>query len=195
MKIGFDDRGLVPAVVQDARTGEVLMLAYMNAESLARTEQSGQTVFWSRSRQELWHKGATSGNVQAVRALYADCDGDALLVQVEPAGPACHKGTHTCFDGAPAPPLAELAALERTITARKAAPQEGSYTSELLADPERRHQKVTEEAGELVVASLLGKREAVVREAADLVYHALVLLAGHDLTLADVARELGRRRK
>ena len=138
--ISWDDRGLAPCVVQDWRTGEVLTLAYMNAESLAHTQEQGETVFWSRSRDELWHKGATSGNTQAVKALRYDCDADAVLALVEPAGPACHTGERSCFHNGqlePPAPHEALPALERTVAARKADPPQGSYTAELLADPER----------------------------------------------------------
>src|SRR4051794_27045407 len=137
--IAFDSRGLVPCVVQDWRTGEVLTLAYMNREALERTNQTGETWFFSRSRDELWHKGATSGNVQSVRALRYDCDADALLALVEPAGPARHTGERTCFhngDTATAAPHEALPALERTIEQRRAAADtEGSYTARLLAEP------------------------------------------------------------
>src|SRR2546423_6879429 len=132
--IAFDASGLVPCVVQDWRTGEVLTLAYMNREALDRTRDSGETWFWSRSREELWHKGETSGNVQSVRELRYDCDADALLALVEPAGPACHTGERTCFHNGerePAPHEA-LPALERTIAARREERPEGSYTARLL---------------------------------------------------------------
>src|SRR5438105_2069578 len=145
-EITFDERGLVRCVVQDWRTGEVLTLAYMNEEALARTRESGETWFWSRSRQELWHKGETSGNVQRVRELRYDCDSDAVLALVEPAGPACHTGARTCFHNGATEPLAPheaLPALERTVAERRDAPPEsGSYTAELLADPPRIGAKV-----------------------------------------------------
>ncbi|MEA2444223.1 MAG: phosphoribosyl-AMP cyclohydrolase / phosphoribosyl-ATP pyrophosphohydrolase, partial [Thermoleophilales bacterium] len=152
-QIAWDERGLAPCVVQDWRTGEVLTLAYMNADSLARTVDSGEAWFWSRSRQELWHKGATSGNTLTVRALRYDCDSDALLALVEPAGPACHTGERTCFhngDAADAAPHEALPALERTIADRRAAAvgngDSGSYTAKLLADPPLIGAKVEEEA-------------------------------------------------
>src|SRR6195256_6000324 len=134
-EIAFDERGLVPCVVQDWRSGEVLTLAYMNAESLRRTRETGEMHFFSRSRQELWHKGATSGNTQGLKAIRYDCDGDALVALVEPAGPACHTGERTCFhrgDFQPAAPYEVLPALERTVAARSESPPEGSYTAELL---------------------------------------------------------------
>src|SRR3954467_10743692 len=145
--IAFDERGLVPCIVQDWRTGEVLTLAYMNRDALERTQQSGETWFWSRSRGELWHKGATSGNVQAVRELRYDCDADALLALVEPSGPACHTGERTCFhNGDPTlMPHEALPALERTIADRRGT---GSYTDQLLADVERVAGKVEEEGEE-----------------------------------------------
>src|ERR671934_2683632 len=139
-EIAYDERGLVPCIVQDWRTGEVLTLAYMNAESLRRTRETGEMHFFSRSRQELWHKGATSGNTQAVRSIRYDCDGDALLALVEPAGPACHTGERTCFHRGelePPAPHEALPALERTIAARAAERPEGSYTAALLDDPPR----------------------------------------------------------
>src|SRR3954469_20466037 len=134
-QVAFDERGLVPCIVQDWRTGEVLTLAWMNAEALARTRETGEMHFWSRSRQELWHKGETSGNVQALKAMRYDCDGDALLALVEPAGPACHTGERTCFyrgELAPPAPHEALPALERTIEARAAERPQGSYTAVLL---------------------------------------------------------------
>src|SRR3954452_11524046 len=135
--IAFDERGLVACVVQDWTSGEVLTLAYMNREALARTRETGELHLWSRSRNELWHKGATSGNTQAVRALRLDCDGDAVLALVEPAGPACHTGARTCFhQGDLEPPALHeaLPGLERTLAERRANPEEGSYTAQLLDD-------------------------------------------------------------
>src|ERR1700716_3547922 len=137
-EIAFDERGLVPCVVQDWRSGEVLTLAYMNAEALRLTRETGEVHFFSRSRQELWHKGASSGNTQAVRAIRYDCDGDALLALVEPAGPACHTGERTCFHRGELisqAPHEVLPALERTIAQRAADRPEGSYTAKLLAEP------------------------------------------------------------
>ena len=138
-EVAYDERGLIPCIVQDAATGEVLTLAYMNAEALARTRETGEMHFFSRSRSELWHKGATSGNTQKLRALRLDCDGDALLALVEPAGPACHTGQRTCFHtGDPGPDdgfSVTLADLERTIRARDAQRPPGSYTTALRATP------------------------------------------------------------
>src|SRR3954467_10680188 len=155
MEIAYDDRGLVPVVVQDWSTGEVLTLAYTNAEALARTRETGELHLWSRSRQELWHKGATSGNVQKVRALRVHCATDATLALVEPAGPACHTGARTCFHNGDLEPVAgeALAALERTIAERRQAAPEDSYTARLLADRELGGDKVREEAEEVARAA------------------------------------------
>jgi phosphoribosyl-ATP pyrophosphohydrolase/phosphoribosyl-AMP cyclohydrolase len=197
-EIAFDERGLVPCIVQDWSTGEVLTLAYMNAESLERTRATGETHFWSRSRDELWHKGATSGNVQHVRELRVDCDGDAVLALVEPAGPACHTGERTCFhngDVEPPAPHEALPALERTVAARRAARPEGSYTAELLADPPRIGDKVREEADEVARAAAGESDQRLGEEAADVLYHLTVLLAARGLTLADAFAELNGRRR
>jgi phosphoribosyl-ATP pyrophosphohydrolase/phosphoribosyl-AMP cyclohydrolase len=196
-EIAFDDRGLVPCVVQDARTGEVLTLAYMNADALARTRETGETHFWSRSRQELWHKGETSGNVQRVRSLRYDCDLDAVLALVDPAGPACHTGERTCFhNGDPAPaPHEALPALERTIASRRESPPEGSYTAELLADPPRIGEKIREEADEAARAAESEGDERLAEEAADVLYHLTVLLASRGLALSDALEVLNARRR
>src|SRR6184192_2005164 len=156
MEIAFDERGLVPVVVQDWSTGEVLTLAYANEEALARTRDTGELHLWSRSRNELWHKGATSGNTQKVRALRLDCDGDAVLALVEPNGPACHTGERTCFHNGelePPAPHEALPVLERTIADRRANPTESSYTAQLLADPPAIGEKVREEAEEVARAA------------------------------------------
>ena len=196
--LAWDARGLVPCVVQDCRTGEVLTLAYMNAQALERTRTTGETHFWSRSREELWHKGATSGNVQRVRALRYDCDADALLALVEPAGPACHTGARTCFadpgEGALAPHEA-LPALERTIAARRTADPSASYTARLLADPAEIGAKVREEAEEVARAAREESDARVREEAADVLYHLGVLLAARGLSYADAFEELGERRR
>ena len=193
----FDDRGLIPCVVQDWHTGEILTLAYMNAESLRLTLQTGETHFFSRSRQELWHKGETSGHTQAVRAIRYDCDGDALVALVEPAGPACHTGERTCFHNGqlePPAPHEVLPALERTIADRDAARPEGSYTVRLLRDPQLSGDKVQEEAEEVVRAARSESDQRVAEEAADLIYHLTVLLRGRGLSLADAERVLDGRR-
>ena len=198
MDIAFDERGLVPVVVQDWRTGEVLTLAYANEEAVERTRASGELHLFSRSRQELWHKGATSGNVQHVRALRLDCDGDALLALVEPAGPACHTGARTCFHNGelePAAPHEALPALERTLAQRAAQRPEGSYTVALLDDPPLIGAKVREEAEEVARAAREESDERVAEEAADVLYHLAVLLRSRGLSLADAGEVLvGRRR-
>jgi phosphoribosyl-ATP pyrophosphohydrolase/phosphoribosyl-AMP cyclohydrolase len=198
VEIAYDERGLVPVVVQDWRTGEVLTLAYANAEAVARTRQTGELHLWSRSRQQLWHKGATSGNVQRVRALRLDCDGDALLALVEPAGPACHTGERTCFHRGelePPAPHEALPALERTLAQRARERPLGSYTVALLDDPQRTAAKVREEADEVARAALQESDGRVAEEAADVLYHLMVLLAGRGRALADAQEVLiGRRR-
>jgi phosphoribosyl-ATP pyrophosphohydrolase/phosphoribosyl-AMP cyclohydrolase len=204
-QLKWNEAGLVPAVVQDAQSGQVLMLAWQNREALRRTLETGKATFWSRSRNELWEKGGTSGNVQRVRAVRVDCDADAILLRVDPAGPACHTGKPSCFfdeleggSDAPPSPGETLAALEAVLRARRENPPEGSYTAKLFADEALRHKKVGEEATELVVASLRGKPEEIAWEAADLVYHAMVLLSSHGLGLRELAEALrgreGKRR-
>jgi phosphoribosyl-AMP cyclohydrolase / phosphoribosyl-ATP pyrophosphohydrolase len=196
--IAFDERGLVPCVLQDWRTGEVLTLAYMNAEALARTRQTGEVHFWSRSRGELWHKGATSGDTQALRALRYDCDADALLALVEPAGPACHTGERTCFhrgELVPAAPHEVLPALERTIADRGVSRPEDSYTARLLADPGLVGDKVREEADETARAAAGESDERLAEEAADVIYHLAVLLASRGLQLGDAEGVLAARRR
>ncbi len=196
-ELKYDDRGLVAVVVQDWRTGEVLTLAYANDEAVARTVESGELHLWSRSRDELWHKGATSGNTQAVRALRVDCDGDALLALVEPAGPACHTGERTCFhrgDLDPAPHEA-LPVLERTLRERQAERPDGSYTVELLDDPPHVGEKVMEEAEEVARAAREESDDRVDEEAADVLYHLAVLLRGRDRDLAAVQEVLNGRRR
>jgi len=197
MDIRFDPQGLVPVVVQDWASGEVLTLAYANAEAIERTRASGELHLWSRSRQELWHKGATSGNTQAVRALRLDCDGDALLALVEPAGPACHTGARTCFHNGelePPAPHEALPALERTLRARQNERPAGSYTVELLDDPALTGAKVQEEAEEVARAAREESDERVDEEAADLLYHLAVLLRGRDRALGDAGAVLAARR-
>ncbi len=195
--VEYDGDGLVPCVVQDWSTGEVLTLAYMNEQALARTRESGELHLWSRSRGEQWHKGATSGNVQAVRALRLDCDGDALLALVEPAGPACHTGERTCFHRGeldPGAPYETLPALERTLAERARERPPGSYTVELLEDPPRIGEKVMEEAEEVVRAAREESVQRVDEEAADVLYHLLVLLRSRGRSLADAERVLDGRR-
>jgi phosphoribosyl-AMP cyclohydrolase / phosphoribosyl-ATP pyrophosphohydrolase len=187
---------LTPCIVQDSRSGEVLTLAYMNEEALERTRASGEMWFWSRSRGELWHKGATSGNIQRLKALRYDCDNDALVALVEPAGPACHTGERTCFYRGDMQAVAAeaLPGLERTIADRRAADPQESYTATLLADPARVGEKVEEEAEEVARAAREESDERVADEAADVLYHLAVLLAARGLSLADAYEVLNQRR-
>jgi phosphoribosyl-ATP pyrophosphohydrolase/phosphoribosyl-AMP cyclohydrolase len=196
MDIAFDERGLAPCVIQDWASGEVLTLAYMNAEALALTRETGELHLFSRSRNELWHKGATSGNTQAVKALRFDCDLDAVLAIVEPAGPACHTGERTCFHNGDLTPMPHevLPALERTIAARAADMPEGSYTAALLRDGGA-GEKVQEEAEEVARAAREESDDRVAEEAADVLYHLAVLLRSRGLTLADAEEVLVARRR
>ncbi len=197
VQISYDEQGLVPCVVQDWSTGEVLTLAYMNEQALQRTRQTGELHLWSRSRAAPWHKGETSGNVQRVRALRLDCDGDTLLALVEPVGPACHTGERTCFHRGeldPGAPYETLPRLERTLLERARERPEGSYTAELLDDPPRIGEKLMEEAEEVARAA---REESDIRldeEAADVLYHLLVLLRSRERSLADAERVLDGRR-
>jgi len=198
VEIAYDERGLVPVVVQDWDTGEVLTLAYANAQAVARTRETGELHLYSRSRDEQWHKGATSGNVQRVRALRMDCDGDALLALVEPAGPACHTGARTCFhhgELAPPAPHEALPGLERTLADRAAQRPEGSYTVTLLNDPPLIGAKVREEAEEVARAAREESDERVDEESADLLYHLTVLLHSRGRALADAHEVLNGRRR
>jgi phosphoribosyl-ATP pyrophosphohydrolase/phosphoribosyl-AMP cyclohydrolase len=200
-RVAFGADGLVPAVVQDAGDGRVLTLAYMNAESLGRTLERGETWFWSRSRGELWRKGATSGNTQRVREVLIDCDADAVLVRVDQTGVACHTGAPTCFftrvHGEPAEAFAALADLERVIGERaEIADPESSYTAGLLAKGmDTVCKKVGEEATEVVLAAKGGEHDGVVHEAADLLYHLGVLLRASGVAVEEVAAELASRRR
>jgi phosphoribosyl-AMP cyclohydrolase / phosphoribosyl-ATP pyrophosphohydrolase len=198
MEIRFDDRGLVPVVIQDWASGEVLTLAYANSEAIDRTRETGELHLWSRSRDELWHKGATSGNVQKVRALRMDCDGDAVLALVEPAGPACHTGERTCFHNgevAVRAPHEALPDLERTLVDRQHERPDGSYTVKLLDDPPFIGEKVMEEAEEVSRAAREETDDRVDEEAADVLYHLTVLLRSRGRDLADAEEVLlGRRR-
>src|SRR5262245_53232 len=211
-KIKWDEQGLIPAVVQDATTRQVLMVAYMNAESLQKTLDSGETVFWSRSRQEFWHKGETSGNIQRIREIRVDCDEDTVLILVDPAGPACHTGEISCFyrtlnqldensqaiKGPTSTDVAEftLTDLEALIHDRQANPKPGSYTNSLFdIGINRIAQKVGEEAVESVVAALGQGREQQIAELSDLFYHSLVLMAQLGLSLDDIQAELAKRHK
>jgi len=197
-EIVYDERGLVPCVVQDWHSGEVLTLAYMNALALERTRATGELHLWSRSRSALWHKGESSGNTQALRALRIDCDGDAVLALVEPAGPACHTGERSCFHRGelePPAPHEALPALERTLESRARERPARSYTVELLDDPPSIGEKVMEEAEEVARAAREETDERVDEEAADVLYHLLVLLHGRGRRLADAEQVLSARRR
>ncbi len=206
-KIKFDDQGLVPAVVQDTDTGKVLMLAYMNELSLQRTVETGYTWFWSRSRQELWNKGATSGNVQKVVDIKYDCDGDSLLVQVKQTGVACHTGEYSCFhnilwreNNLPAVngqiTAAILSELYDVIQQKRIHGGEKSYTKYLFTSGQDKIlKKVGEEAAETIIASKNNNNGEVVYEMSDLWYHCLVLLAYHNISPSELLAELGSRRK
>ena len=205
-QIKFDERGLIPAVVQDWRDGSVLMLAFMNREALEKTLQTGSVHFWSRSRNTLWEKGQTSGHRLRLKDLFIDCDGDTILLKAEPVGPTCHTGEQACFftrvlaDNTLIPGSADetrggiLERISDTIEARRSTPQSESYVSSLLQGGlDRILKKVVEEAGEVVLASKDGKLEAIVHEVADLLFHTLVMLGYHHISLAEVHRELAAR--
>jgi phosphoribosyl-ATP pyrophosphohydrolase/phosphoribosyl-AMP cyclohydrolase len=186
--------GLLPAIVQHAATGEVLMLGYMDAEALAATRASGFVTFWSRSKQRLWKKGETSGNVLAVKSIHADCDRDTLLVRADPRGPTCHLGTSSCFGDAARPPLAFLGELDALVGRRAIERPPGSYTTALFEAGTRRiAQKVGEEGVETALAAVAQDDAALSGEAADLVYHLLVLLRSRSLSLAEVVAVLAQR--
>ena len=191
--VQFDTEGLVPAVVQDSATREVLMVAYMNRESLELTLDKGETYFYSRSRQEIWHKGETSGNPQAVQQVHLDCDSDTVLVEVTPAGPACHKGTYSCFG---VEPQFEgfLGQLFELIEGRKESRPEGSYTTYLFdSGLDKILKKVGEEATETIVASKNEGSRELVSETSDLIYHLMVLLVERGVSLEEITRELKNR--
>ena len=198
--IAFDKRGLVPCVAQDFASGEVLTLAYANAETLRLSVETGEMHFFSRSRERIWRKGEESGNVLKLKQLRYDCDGDAIVALVEPTGPACHTGERSCFyreldGGKPAPvPHEALAALQRTLRSRAAERPEGSYTVQLLDDPQLIGEKVEEEAEEVARAAREESDERVAEEAADLLYHLSVLLASRELPLAAAMEVLNERR-
>ena len=196
-EVKFDERGLVPAIVQNAKTREVLTLAYMNQESLVRTIETGQTWFWSRSRNELWHKGETSGNTQQVVSLALDCDRDAIVVLVDPAGPACHTGARSCFD------VAEdsidlgrvLDGLYQLIESRERERPAGSYTTYLFNEGiDKILKKVGEESAETIIAAKNEERERLTSEVSDLLYHLVVLLVARGVSLEEIAKELKQRR-
>ena len=195
--IRFDERGLIPAIVQDAKTRAVLTLAYMNEESLARTIETRETWFWSRSRNELWHKGATSGNTQQVVSLTLDCDRDAIVVLVNPAGPACHTGATSCFDVAAGQRAtgAVLDQLYQVIQSRERERPSGSYTTYLFDEGlDKILKKVGEESAETIIAAKNEDSERLVSEVSDLLYHLLVLLVARGVSLDEVGEELDQRR-
>lgn len=196
-EIEFDERGLVPAIVQNAETREVLMLAYMNRESLARTLETSQTWFWSRSRQELWHKGATSGNTQEVVSLALDCDGDAIVVLVKPAGPACHTGSVSCFNITQDEKLGSLLSrLYQLIGDRERERPAGSYTTYLFDEGiDKILKKLGEESAETIIAAKNDDNSRLVAEVSDLIYHLLVLLVARGVSLEQIANELRQRRQ
>ncbi len=196
-EISFDDHGLVPCVVQDSETGEVLTLAYMDEVALRRTRETGEIHFFSRSRGRLWHKGETSGHVQWVRALRYDCDADALVALVNPSGPACHTGERSCFFRGDLEPATyeALTVLERVIAERRTASPRESYTAALLGDPSLLADKVKEEAAEVVGAAQEESDDRLASEAADLLYHLAVLLASRRLAVGDALEVLNGRRR
>lgn len=203
MDLKFDERGLIPAIVQDAINGRVLMMAWMNAESLQLTLESGEAWFWSRSRSELWRKGATSGNVLRVRELRADCDGDTLLLRAEPAGPACHTGKESCFftplttaSQEETPRAGFLDELEGIVAARRTAPPESSYTARLFAKGRLKiAQKVGEEGLESALAGVAQDDDRLIDESADLLFHLLVLLNERGIPLSTVLGRLDARHR
>ena len=195
-EVKFDERGLIPAIIQHAKTHEVLTLAYMNKESLARTLETNETWFWSRSRNELWHKGQRSGNTQHVVSLGLDCDRDAIVVLVEPAGPACHTGAASCFDIQPAQNGSLLARLYELIQTRERERPSGSYTTYLFEEGiDKILKKLGEESAETIIAAKNDDRGRLVSEVSDLVYHLLVLLVARGVSLEEIANELEQRRR
>jgi len=195
MKIDFE-KGLVPAIVQDVKTSKVLMLGYMNREAYDKTLESGKVTFFSRSRQELWTKGETSGNFLLLKEIKVDCDGDTLLVKANPTGPTCHTGSDTCFNELNIDSNNFLFELEKVIIDRKTNPKEGSYTNKLFtAGIKRIAQKVGEEATEVVIDAVSDNVPRMKEEVADLLYHLLVLLADKNVSLNEIFEVLERRHK
>ena len=205
--IQFDEKGLIPAIVQDHQTRKLLMVAYMNRESLTKTLESREAWFYSRSRENLWHKGETSGNFLIVKSIKLDCDGDTLLLEVDPKGPACHTGQDSCFNT----DLSDLdncnfigADTDRNVFTdlfsiiedRKLNPKNGSYTNKLFDEGVSRiAQKVVEEAGETAIAGVTGQKEGLASEISDLIYHVFVLISANDMSLEQVFAELSERRE
>ena len=205
-RLKFDDRDLIPTVIQDWRDGTVLMLGFMNHDALAKTLETHSVHFWSRSRNKLWEKGETSGHRLIVKDIFVDCDQDTILVKAEPVGPTCHTGERACFFSrlSAAPGTGELKTTDahggifdriyQTILSRKQSPQAGSYVSSLFeGGADRILKKVTEEAGEVLLSSKGGKRDEVIYEVADLFFHTLVVLGYHDITPEEIYRELANR--
>ncbi|UCE80377.1 MAG: bifunctional phosphoribosyl-AMP cyclohydrolase/phosphoribosyl-ATP diphosphatase HisIE [Methanobacteriota archaeon] len=189
------DSDLIPVVVQDARNNNVLMVAFTNDEAMELTRKTGYMHYWSRSRQEIWKKGETSGNVQKVIELLGDCDGDAILARVEQSGAACHNGTYSCFFEEPLPPNDIISELWRVFEQRRQGPSESSYTCRLFNNRNLLLKKIAEESSEVILAAKDGKREEIVFEVADLIYHLLVLLFDEEIPIRDVYKELEGRRK
>lgn len=193
-RIKYNEQGLVPAILQEQRTGKVLMMAWMNREALDKTIETQEAWFWSRSRRELWHKGGTSGNVQRVLSIGLDCDGDTLLVMVDPQGPACHTGSWSCFENSDAMAPQILEQLYERILDRQKTMPEGAYTTYLFTKGvDKILKKVGEETSEVIIAAKNRDPKELVAETADLVYHMMVLLAEQGVTLGDVAEELNNR--
>lgn len=202
VNLKYNDQGLIPAVVQDIKSGTVLMVAYMNREALEKTLQEGRTIFYSRSRQCLWAKGETSGHIQKVESIYYDCDADTLLVQVHQTGAACHEGTFSCFSNRPliegegniSPDWAALSWLEDLIRERKEELPENSYTTYLFEKGlDKILKKVGEETAEVIIAAKGGKKEEVVYETADLIFHLLVMLREQNIEIREIWQELSAR--
>jgi len=188
--------GLIPAIIQNAKTEQVLMLGYMNAESLAKTRKTGLVTFYSRSRNALWTKGETSGNTLKLVSAVLDCDQDTVLIRAIPTGPTCHEGTISCFGDKGPQGLGFLSLLERLIEDRKTASPDSSYTAKLLQGPvHKAAQKVGEEGVETALAAIAETDDGLVYESADLIYHLMVLLAAKDMKFADVIKELRKRHK
>lgn len=200
-KIKFDDKGLVPAIAQDVKTKEVLMLAYMNAESIAKTLETGYACYYSRSRQSLWSKGETSGHLQAIKGLYYDCDADTILLKVIQIGPACHTGQYSCFhnsviDDSNIPEEDILKKLYGIITDRKENPVEKSYTNYLFDKGiDKILKKVGEESAEVIIAAKNNDNQELIYEISDLVYHTMVLMINQGVSIEDIKEELKKRHK
>jgi phosphoribosyl-ATP pyrophosphohydrolase/phosphoribosyl-AMP cyclohydrolase len=190
-----EEEGMIPVVVQDVKNNNVLMLAYMNDESIEQTKKTGYMHYWSRSRDALWKKGETSGNVQKVVELMTDCDGDAILARVEQTGVACHTGTYSCFSKEPIPASDVVSDLWRVFDERKASQSESSYTVKLMKNRNLLLKKIAEESSEVIIAAKDKERKEIVYEAGDLLYHLMVLLYSEGISMQDIYKELEGRRK